>query len=202
MVRSGSIQTVGLGLLGILGGSLLVAAFAVEIPGVWNPLRLVLFNIGAIAVVIGVHLRQDHVGPRFALMAAALAIGTNALHAVMVVLAVDRPSPSSGDFGFVWFGVALSMWLADGLFGVVSLRLGSMWRWGAVALAIGSPLAVLGMGRLDLTTPDAPTIFGPLALTGVALNGLGWILLGLALVIRGADRQAERGVVRTVSTVS
>jgi hypothetical protein len=189
MTRSGSMQTVGLGLLGMLGGVVLLAAYAVDIPGGWNPLRIVLFNIGAIAVVIGVHRRQAHIAPRLALVAAVSAILANATHAVMVVIAVDRPSPFSGDFGFAWFVVALVMWLSDGLFGVVTLRLGAMWRWGALALAVGSPLAVLGMGRLGLTSPADPTIFGPLALTGVALNGLGWILLGLELVALGAGRR-------------
>jgi hypothetical protein len=59
------------------------------------------------------------------------------------------------------------------------LHLGVVWRWAALALAIGSLLAILGMDRLELTSPSNPTIFGPLALTGVALNGIAWILLGL-----------------------
>ena len=185
MMRSVSLSSVVLGLLGLLGGSVLLVAFVSDIPGSLNPLRLVLFDIGAIAVVIGVHGRQVSMAPRLALVAATLAVLANAWHGVMVVLAIDRLSSVSGDFGFAWFIAALSMWLADGLFGLVTLRLGVMWRWGALALAIGSPLAVLGMSRLGLTSPDGPTIFGPLALTGIALNGLGWVILGLELIMRG-----------------
>ena len=56
---------------------------------------------------------------------------------------------------------------------------------GALALAIGSTLAILGMDRLELTSEANPTIFGPIGLIGVALNGVGWILLGLDLVLDG-----------------
>jgi hypothetical protein len=55
---------------------------------------------------------------------------------------------------------------------------------GALALAIGSLLAVTGMDRLEWTTRDNPTIFLPLSLAGIALNGLGWILLGIDVATR------------------
>lgn len=202
MTRSDSMVAVGLGLLGIIGGSVLLAAFAVDIPGGLNPLRLVLYDIGAIAVIVGVHQRQARIAPRMALAAATVAVVVNSWGLVMVVLAIGRPSPFSGDFGLVGFVAGLSMWLTDGLFGIVTVRLGVMWRWGALALAIGSPLAVLGMGRLGLTSPDDPTIFGPLALVGIALNGLGWILLGLELAIRGAGTLEDSDVIGTASTTA
>ena len=44
----------------MVGGSVLLAAFVIDIPGGWNPVRLVLFNVGAIAVVIGVDRRHAH----------------------------------------------------------------------------------------------------------------------------------------------
>jgi len=70
------------------------------------------------------------------------------------------------------------------------VRLGVVSRWAALVLAIGSVLAVLGIDRLALTSPSNPTVFGALALTGVALTGIGWILLGLDLAIRSrAGRQ-------------
>jgi hypothetical protein len=37
--------------------------------------------------------------------------------------------------------------------------------------------------RVDLA--GKPTIFGPLSLLGIALNGLGWDLLGLDVALRG-----------------
>ena len=70
-------------------------------------------------------------------------------------------------------------------FGAVALRSRVASRWGPLALAIGSVLAIGGMGRLGLTSAATQPIFGPLALIGVALNGLGWILLGLDVAAGG-----------------
>ena len=93
--------------------------------------------------------------------------------------------------------------LADrAAFGLVTLRLGVI-----VALAVPSPLRSDRLSRCSgwvdsrLTSPDDPTIFGPLALAGVALNGVGWILLGLELATR-SGRVREPAVAGTVSSVS
>ena len=96
------------------------------------------------------------------------------------------------DLGLVFFAASLSTWLADAAFGLVALRLGVVSRLGALALAIGSILAVTGMDRLGLTSADGPTIFGPLALAGIALSGIGWILLGLDVAIRRRASEAPR----------
>ena len=175
----GSLARYALAALGILGGAVLLAAFVLDIPPNLNDLRLMLFNVGAIAIVVGVYRRQAAVDPGLALLGAVPAILANAWHFAMVVLAMGRPEPFAGDFGLVFFWAALAMWLADACFGLVAMRLGVAWRWAALALAIGSVLAITGMDRLELTSPKNPTIFGPIALTGVALNGLAWILLGL-----------------------
>lgn len=76
------------------------------------------------------------------------------------------------------------MWLADAAFGVVSWRLAAVSRWGALALAIGSVLAFTGMDRLELVRGDLAWLFVPAALVGVALNGVGWILLGVDIAFR------------------
>lgn len=174
----------GLGLAGIVGGAVLVAAFALDFSTDVNWVRLVLFNVGAIAVVFAVYRRQAPVAPSLAIVATVPALVANAWHLAMVVLAIGRPQPFAGDFGLVSFYAALAMWLTDALFGLVSLRLGVVSRWGALALAVGSVLAIAGMDRLGLTSSANPTIFGPIALTGVALNGLGWILLGIDVATR------------------
>jgi hypothetical protein len=170
-----------LGGIGILGGVVLLAAFVpFTLDARLFNLRLVLFNVGAIAVVVAVHRRQVSAAPRVALLAAIPAILANAWYLVMTVLSLGRTEPvGAGDFGLVYFFAAAAMWLTDSAFGLASLRLGVVTRWGAMALAIGSLLAFTGMDRLELTSADSPTIFGFLALAGVALNGIGWILLGL-----------------------
>jgi hypothetical protein len=180
-----------LGLVGILGGVVLLAAFLVEIaPGV-NVLRLVLFNIGAMAIVVAVHRRQASAAPVLALLGAVPAFLANAWCLAMVVLATDRPQPFAGDFGLVYFFAGLAMWLTDAAFGLVTLRLGIVTRWGALVLAVGSVLAILGMDRLELTSRDNPTVFGSLGLAGVALNGIGWILLGLDLATQWRSSESQ-----------
>ena len=174
-----------LGLAGILGGAVLLAAFVIEIPPDLNDARLVIFNLGAIAVVVALHRRRVAVPRPLSRVASTAAVVANAWHMSMVVLSMGRANPFHGDFGLVFFYAALAMWLADAAFGAAVLWSGVASRWGALALTSGSVLAIAGMDRLGLTSVANPTIFGPVALTGVALNGLGWIVLGLDIASGG-----------------
>jgi hypothetical protein len=174
-----------LGLAGILGGVVLLAAFVIEIPPDLNDARLIMFNLGAIAVVVALHRRQAAVSRTLATAATVATVVANAWHLSMVVLSIGRASPFAGDFGLVSFYAALAMWLADAAFGAAALRSGVVSRLGPLALTIGSILAIAGMDRLGLTSATNPTIFGALGLTGVALNGVGWILLGLEIASGG-----------------
>jgi len=174
-----------LGLAGILGGAVLLAAFVIGIPPNLNDARLVVFNLGAIAVIVALHRGEVADSRTLFRVASIAAVVANAWHLSMVILSIGRDSPFAGDFGLLYFYAALGMWLADAAFGAAAFRSGAASRWGPLALAIGSLLAIAGMGRLGLTSPTNPTIFGPVALTGVALNGLGWILLGLHLASGG-----------------
>jgi hypothetical protein len=182
-----------LGVAGILGGAVLLAAFVIDIAPGLNDLRLVLFNVGAMAVAIGVHRRQAPAAPGLALLGAVPAFLANAWYIAMVLHAIGRPNPFGGDFGVVYFAASLALWVADAWFGLVTVRLGVAAQWGALALAIGSILAITGIDRLGLTSPANPTIFGPLSLVGIALNGIGWILLGLDVATHGrATTQPRR----------
>ncbi len=186
---SPSMPTRVLGAVGILGGVVLLAAFVVAIPSDLNTLRLALFNLGAIAVAIAVQRRHAETGSRVALLVASAVVLANAWYLAMVVLSIGRPIPPAPDpdFRLVMFYAGLAMWLADSAFGFVTLRLGLVTRWGALALGVGSLLAILGMSHLELTSPTNPTIFGPLSLLGIALNGIGWIVLGLDVALRGRE---------------
>ena len=174
-----------LGLVGILGGAVLLAAFVVEIAPDLNNLRIILFNAGAIAIVIGVHRRQVSAAPVLALAVAIPAIIANAWYIAMVVLATGREHPFGGDFGLVSFVAAVAMWLADAAFGLVLWRSGGVARWVGLGLAIGSLFALTGIDRLELVRGDYAWFFSPAALAGVGVNGLAWILLGIDLAGRG-----------------
>jgi hypothetical protein len=193
LATSPTISSRVVGLAGILGGVVLLAALVIDIAPGLNNLRLVLFNVGAMAVAIGVYRLQAPAAQTMSLLGAVPALLANAWYLAMVVLAMGRLHPFAGDFGLVFFAAAVALWLTDAWFGFVTLRLGSVTRWGAVALAIGSILALTGVDRLELTSPANPTIFGPLSLVGIALNGIGWILLGLDVATHGrATTQPRR----------
>lgn len=131
-----------LGLAGILGGAVLLAAFLVDIGPDFNNLRIILFNVGAMAVVIAVHRRQVVVAPALALLAAGPVILANAWHFVMVVLATGR------------------------------------------------------LQRLGLVSGPYGQIIQPLALIGIALNGIGWIILGLDVATRRRASNAPSRLLR------
>jgi hypothetical protein len=183
--RRGSAATRLAGLAGIVGGSVLLAAFVVEIPPGLNDVRLVLFFVGAMAVAAATYTPLSATGRGVARAAVGLVLVANAWGLAMSTISAVLSIPvGPGTFGLVYLWAGLAWWLADALFGFVSLRLGGWARLGGLALGVGSLLAITGMDRLELTSRDNPTIFGPLALTGIAMNGVGWIVLGLWLVTR------------------
>jgi hypothetical protein len=169
-----------LGLIGIVGGAFLLAAFVVDIAPDVNVFRGIMFPVGAMAIVLAVHRRQSSTAPTLAFAGAAPAFVANVWTLGMMLLTIGNPHPFAGVLGWMGFWGAVAMWLGDAWFGLVTLRLGVATRWGALALAIGSLFAVAGLDRFELTS----TIFGPLALAGIALNGIGWILLGVDVALR------------------
>jgi hypothetical protein len=186
-----SISSRLLGLVGIIGGLVLLAVFLIDIDPALNTLRLILINAGAIAIVIAVHRRQSSVAPRVALAGAVPALVGNVWYLAMLVFTNGNAHPFAGDLGWVFFWAALAMWLGDAWFGLVTARIGLVSRWGAIALAIGSVVGILGIDRLGFTSGQNPTIFGSIALVGIAMNGVGWILLGLDVVTRRRAAAAQ-----------
>jgi hypothetical protein len=200
--RRSALPTAGLralGAAGVLGGLLLLAAFVIEIRPDLNWLRLVLFNVGAIAVGLALVLRASDPGGAVLLTATAVIV-TNAAHLGMTVLSLRIERPFAGDFGLVFFFITAAMWLSDAAFGAMSasrrtVTSGLGGRVGAVALAVGSVLAILGMDRIGLVSPERDSVFKVLALIGIFLNGAAWIVLGLDVAIGrrgGTDQDAAK----------
>jgi hypothetical protein len=179
-----------LGVIGVLGGLALLAAFVVEIPPAWNTVRLFLFPAGAVAVAVAAYGPHAAASRGLALAGTVPLVLANGALIAWELLALGRDRPFAGDFGLVGFWVSIAVWLADAWFGIVALRLGVLWRWAAVALVAGSLLAILGIDRLGLTSASNPTVFGPLALAGIGLNGIAWVLLGLELAVPRLHRAA------------
>jgi hypothetical protein len=183
--------TRALGLLGIVGGVWMVAWLLPFVP--WGPeginLRLVAFNLGAIAVAIAVYRRLPRSTSGLARIVIVAVVLANASYLTVTLLAIGRPQPPAADpdFRLAWFWVGVAMWWADAALGVVALRLGGLARWGGLPLAVGSLLAFLGMDRLGLVAGPYEGVVVPLALAGITLNGVGWILLGIDVVTRRAD---------------
>ena len=184
-----------LGLIGIAGGLILVSAFLTFIPGAFNNARLVLFNAGAIALAIGAFGRLSSPGRRWAGVLVALVIVANMAFALGVVYTAQFERPFADGRGIVFAWLNHGIWLADSLFAIVVFRLGGVARLASPALALGA-FAVLGIvpGLGSLWEPgELPQV---LALGGVALNGLGWILLGLVVAFRGQVDDGSRSEVR------
>jgi hypothetical protein len=188
-----------LGLAGILAGAILIvpgflpALVPFEMtPELFNA-RLVVYNAGAIAILVGVHQRQVSRAPLLAWLAAVPAVLANAWYLALIVRVVGQPGPGVGPYEPAFLPAGIALWLTDAWFGAVALRLGVVTRVGALVLAIGSALTITGIAQLGLTTPEAPTIFQPIALTGIALNGFGWVALGIDLATRRRSADPRPG---------
>lgn len=171
-----------LGLAGVLGGLGVLAAFVIDIPPDVNQIRVAGFSLTPIAVAVAVALRQS--GARGTVLAGTVpVVAANTAALVWALLAIGRDSPFAGDFGLVGFWISVSAWVADAWFGVVLLRLRAVWRPAALALAVGAPMAITGIDRLRLTSEANPTVFGSIALAGIALTGFAWVLLGIEVAV-------------------
>ena len=194
-----SIMARTLGTLGVVGGLVLLAGFIPNLP--WGAggfvLRLVLFNLGAIAIGLAVHVRQASTSPRLSLAATAPMILANAWYLAMTVLSIGRPvyPEPDADFRPIYFYAGVAMWLTDAIFALVIIRLGALSRTAALVLAVGAIVGGSGIGGLAGTFPwlsGIVELLAPLSLWGIGLVGAGWILLGIDVAFRRAGTAQPR----------
>jgi hypothetical protein len=166
-----------LGLSGIVAGTVILAAYAIQLPEQMFFWRLIVFTVGAVAISVGVHLRQSRHAPTLSL-AATLVFAAAATFFLTTVLF----TPPGNIIGF-WSG--LGLWAASVAFGAASAAIGAVSRMGAVAVAAGSLLTLTGIDRLGLVSESSPTIFDTLSQLGVVAMAIGWIVLGIDVALRG-----------------
>ncbi len=172
-----------LGLAGVLGGLGGLAAFVIDIPPDVNQIRVAGFSLTPIAVAVAIVMRAGPAERRSLLSGAIPVVAANTAALAWFLLGLGRERPFAGDFGLAGFWISVSAWVADAWFGVVLLRLRAVWRPAALALAVGAPMAITGMDRLRLTSEANPTVFGSIALAGIALTGFAWVLLGIEVAV-------------------
>lgn len=176
-----------LGLLGVLGGAFLLLGY-INLDE-WTPdlftLRLLLFNLGAIAVGLAAYPRHAAVSRRLALAGTIPVVAANAAYLLFTLKLVAQPGElGPGDYQPVGLFIltAAAMWLADAWFGLVALRAGVLNRWSTLSLLVGSIAAFAGMSNFGLA--PSGSLVEKVILIGVALHGFAWVLLGLELALR------------------
>jgi hypothetical protein len=176
-----------LGAIGVVGGVLLLIGY-VDLDfwtsDIFN-FRLVLFNLGAIAVALASYSWHFAVSRPLAHLTAAPVIVANAAYLVFTVKLVAQPGNlGPGDFQplNLFILTAAAMWLSDAWFGLMTYRFGVLNRWSALALVVGSIGAFMGMGVFGIA--PSGTFMEKVILALLALPGLAWILLGLEVAFR------------------
>jgi hypothetical protein len=194
-----------LGLVGLVGGILLLWAFISFEPFATleaNTIRLLTFCLGGAAIAAAFYRRQAGVTRSIALVTTGAVVVSGVVYATLLVLAQLVESPFSGAFGTINFWSSAALWLTAALYGAAMLKIGAAWqgmsRWlgvatrvGAIAL-LGSVFAWTGDDRLGLVDSERfGQLWTTIALSGVFLNGIGWVILGAALAF-GTTRPVDQ----------
>jgi hypothetical protein len=178
------------GIVGVLAGVFLIAPFVITLGDRWLHPRNLVFTLFVMALGLGLHSRQAAGSPVLARLASAIALAGYGATFIWLVLSTGRANPHAGEFGYIGFITGMAMWVSAALYGLISFRIGAVTRWGSVLLVVGSVLALTGIDRMGLVVPGHESIFGPLSQIGIVMHGVGWILLGAELALRGTVARA------------
>lgn len=190
-----------LGLLGLTGAALLLFAYISWVPFenlAVNTVRLVIFDLAGAAIALAYYGRQAGVAPRLALLTTAAVVigGLWSIAGILLAPSVERPW--IGTFGLIQLFANITLWVSPAVWALAALHAGALWqgmsRRQATAakvglwILIGSTVAWLGDDRLGMVDSLWGEMWQTVALIGVAMNGIGWLILGAVLVAGGRAR--------------
>ncbi len=191
-----------LGIFGALGAVLLLVAFgtvALEAPAL-NQLRLIIFALGGAAIAFAFYRRQALVAPTLALLTTAGVVIAGAWYVAWLLLSANLDRPFVGTFGLIGLFASIALWVSPAIWAIGLLHTGAVWqgmtrtealatKTGTVIL-LGSVVAWLGDDRLGLVDSLWGDMWQSVALAGVAMNGIGWLILAVVLVFGRGVRRA------------
>lgn len=160
-----------------VGGGLLLLFGLIVTVSDGLAVRLALFYALATVGLIGIHRRQLDQAPVLAWIGFVPALLAYGLSLVSVLGSlVDAGLPSVGDqrFGVV---AQEAFWITSALFGAVTLAIRALPRAAALGMAIGAPLAMIGM----FIGPSPEPVLALVARVGVIMYGASLVWLGLSV---------------------
>ena len=192
-----------LGLLGVIGAVLLLWAFISFNPFVdqrANSIRLIAFALGGAAIALAFYRRQALVAPTLALLTTAGVVIAGIWYVAIVLASPGVDHPFIGQFGLVSMFANIALWVTPAVWALGLLHTGAAWqgmsrnralatKFGATIL-IGSIVGWFGDDRLGMVDSLWGGLWQAVALTGVAMNGVGWLILGSVLVLPGRRPRA------------
>jgi hypothetical protein len=196
-----------LGLFGFVGAGLLLWAFVPLNPfadPALNGVRLVAFALAGTAISIAFYRRQAEAAPTLTRITTAAVVVAGVSYATWVILSARVDSPFIGTFGFANLVADIALWVSPALWAIAMLHAGAGWRGMprrlemvtklGVWTLVGSIVGWLGDDRLGLIDSTWGELWKAIALAGVAMNGIGWMLLGAVLVVGGRPQLAWAGL--------
>ena len=167
------------GVAGLGAGLALVIGFMGWLVPNVNQYTVPAFSTLALVGLVGVHLRQFAVRPAlawFGFVAALFGLGM-AIASLALGMAGELP-PFGGEFAYLG-GVA--MFIGSTALGAVMLAIAVFPMPVGLAFTIGAPLAMIGL--LIGAGADAPDALSFVSQGGIVLYALGWIGVGLSLLV-------------------
>ncbi len=192
-----------LGIFGALGAVLLLVAFGavtIEVP-LLNQLRLITFALAGAAIAFALYRRQALVAPNLALLTTAGVVIAGAWYVTWLLLSANVERPFIGTFGLIGLFAGIALWVSPTIWAIGVLHTGAVWQGmtrsealatkAGTVILLGSVVGWLGDDRLGLVDSLWGAMWQTVALTGVAMNGIGWLILAIVLVFGRGVRPAS-----------